>query len=153
MRRFGDLDSNCLVAARPYCNGRAIVSDKVLKRSKPVVCADEQKMTRRGKASVVGFHRPDSGTARFAGNSKSQTPSSKETQSSKISKTVAATLRFCFGDFCAIWNLGFGISTSVIEVALRTLALRDSPASTILHALLQFAGSMQDRFPIHRVSS
>src|SRR5882724_12354055 len=62
MRRLGDLDSNSWVAARPYCNGRATASDKVLKRSKPIVCGRQEKMTRRAKASVVGFHCPGCGT-------------------------------------------------------------------------------------------
>src|SRR5438045_8022186 len=62
MRRLGDLDSNNWVAHRPYCNGRAIAFDKVLKRRKPIACGAEEKTGRGRKASVVGFRRPDSGT-------------------------------------------------------------------------------------------
>jgi hypothetical protein len=66
MRRWGDLDSNKWVAPRPYCNARATAFDKVLTGSKPVVCAPPEKSDQRWKASLLGFHCPDTGTAAAA---------------------------------------------------------------------------------------
>ena len=65
MRRWGDLDSNYSVASRPYCNGRATAFNKVLNGRLRVVCAVAEKTTPPAKASVVGFHRPDTGTAKI----------------------------------------------------------------------------------------
>jgi hypothetical protein len=60
------LDSDKWVAPRPYCNGRATPFDKVLTSSKPIVCAGKQKSARQWKASLLGFHCPDTGTAAAA---------------------------------------------------------------------------------------
>jgi len=159
MRRLGDLDSNCLVAARPYCNGRATASDKVLKRSKPVVCAVEEKMTYERKASVVGFQCPDSGTT---AKRKSQIPKPKLQTNFKFQISNKAPQRIwilvlgiCLG--FGTWDLGSpptaSAATSAAEVALHIPAPRDSPGSTNHHALPQFGGSTRDRSPIRRVSS
>src|SRR5947207_1414872 len=103
MRRLGDLDSNSWVAPRPYCNGRATASDKVLKRSKPIVCGREEKMVRRAKASVVGFHCPVCGTAAAP---KFQIPNPKFQTTSKIQ---ISKNRRCAALGFGIWDLGFGI--------------------------------------------
>jgi len=154
MRRLGDLDSNSWIAARPYCNGRATASDKVLKRSKPIICGREEKMSRRAKASVVGFHCPVCGTGAtrkfHIPNPKTQTRSK-----SQISKKTSAA-KFGIQDLRFVCDLELGIwdfLTSVTEVRPHTPAPRGSPASTIHRAPRQFAGSTQDRFPIHRVLS
>jgi hypothetical protein len=84
MRRQADLDSNNWVAADPYCNGRAMGFNEVLTRSKPVICAVEQKTMSRRKASVVGFHRPVCGTGFEAPNSKHQAP--EKLQTAKLQK-------------------------------------------------------------------
>src|ERR1043165_575175 len=149
MRRSSDLDSNCLVVARPYCNGRATAFNKVLSRSCSVVCESQQKTGRGGKASIVGFHCPDSGTVK---SSKFQAPSSRETSSSKLQKGAQQrVLMFGSWSFSGAWSLVLEASTSVTEVALRNPAPRDSQASTNRHAPPRFAGSARDRFPSRRV--
>ena len=159
MRRLGDLDSNCLVAARPYCNGRATAFNKVLTRTKPIICEAEQKRASRSKASLVGFHCPDSGTIPLRGKSQVPNPRLQANFKSKLQrKRRSEPLKF--GSWSrprgiGIWNLGRGISvgaTLAIATALRTPVPRDSRASTNLRALPLFAGSRRDRSPSRRVS-
>ena len=63
MRRWGDLDSKKWVALRPYCNGRAMTFGKVVNSSSSVICVSARKNVQRTKASLLGFHRPDTGTS------------------------------------------------------------------------------------------
>src|SRR3954462_6803120 len=101
MRRWGDLDSNNSVAAAPYCNGRATGFNKVLTRRKPVVCDRSKKSGLPSKASVVGFHRPDTGTA---APRKSQIPNPKLQTRFKLQisrKRRRGALGF------GTWDLGF----------------------------------------------
>jgi len=62
MRLAHSLDSNFIVGRRAYCNARATASDKVIIPYCLAIYVEASNNDPSGKASVVGFPRPDCGT-------------------------------------------------------------------------------------------
>ena len=126
--------------AAPYCNARATAKNKLISYLLSAVCVGTPKTAIPEKASLVGFHRPDTGTGFlmllimimlmiFGAASVCSKDQEQDHEHEQEKNLISAA-----------------------EVRPRTPALPDSPGSTNPRALRRFAGLEPNRFPSRPVS-